>query len=130
MDAGRGALTGTGMLLLGGIVFSSFSAEVLETSEFKFGVFLLQFAAFALAGGIAGYAVDDAPTPNGLVAAVGTLLVWIPIRAAIWWFSQQDSGIDLFSASGIATKEVAASFALACVVGPTAAVLGAGFTKN
>lgn len=129
-DAGRGALTGTGLLLLGGMVFSSFSAEVLETSEFKFGVFLLQLAAFALAGGIAGYAVDDAPVPNGFVAAVGTLLLWIPIRTGIWWIAQQDTGIDLFSASAIATSEVAASFALACLVGPIAAIIGAGFTKN
>ncbi len=48
--------------------------------------------------GIAGYAAArmalDTPLSNGIVAAVGAFLLWIPIRIAIWIL--RDSGQPLF----------------------------------
>lgn len=130
IDVGRGAGAGAGVLILGGIGFSFLQTEALETPEFRFGVFLLQIAAFATAGCIAGFAVSDAPASNGLLAALGTILVWVPVRAAIWFESQRDSGTKLFSDQGISLPLLAAACGLAVIVGIASAYIGAGIAES
>ena len=130
VDVGRGAGAGAGVLILGGIGFSFLESESLTTPEFRFGVFLLQIAAFATAGCIAGYAVNDAPASNGLVAALGTILMWVPVRAAIWYASQREAGVQLFSEQGISVPLLAAACGLAVVVGIASAYIGAGLAES
>lgn len=53
------------------------------------------FAVYALAGFIAARIAVDAPYTNGVLAAVGAFLLWIPIRILIW--AVRDSGQHLIS---------------------------------
>ena len=52
------------------------------------------FAVYAAAGFVAGRIAVDAPYSNGIVAAIGALLLWLPIRALIW--TVRDSNQHLF----------------------------------
>ena len=55
------------------------------------------FVVYVLAGLVAARAAVDAPLSNGIVAAVGAFLLWIPIRILIW--AIRDNGDGLFSGS-------------------------------
>jgi hypothetical protein len=53
------------------------------------------FAVYVIAGFAAARAAVDAPLSNGIVAAVGAFVLWIPIRILIW--AIRDNGDGLFS---------------------------------
>ena len=61
-----------------------------------FGVAL--FAVYVVAGVVAGRAALDAPYSNGIVAAVGAFVLWIPIRILIW--AIRDASQGMFSGDG------------------------------
>lgn len=52
------------------------------------------FAVYAISGWVAARIASDAPSSNGIVAAIGALLLWLPIRALIW--AVRDSDQQLF----------------------------------
>jgi hypothetical protein len=56
------------------------------------------FVVYVLAGLVAARAAPDAPLSNGIVAAVGAFLLWIPIRILIW--AIRDNAQGLFSGPG------------------------------
>ncbi|MGB2758246.1 MAG: hypothetical protein WBD02_11370 [Acidimicrobiia bacterium] len=126
IDVARGAGAGAGILILGGVGFGFLSSDILGTTDFRFYVFLLQLAAFFLAGYTAGYAVDDAPASNGMVAALGTIAVWVPVRALLWHMNQRSEGVKLFSDQAISVPLLIAACGLAVIVGIAAAYIGAG----
>ncbi len=52
------------------------------------------FAVYAITGFVAARIANDAPYSNGIVAAVGALVLWLPIRTLIW--AIRDSSQALF----------------------------------
>ena len=56
------------------------------------------FVVYVLAGLVAAKAAPDAPLSNGIVAAVGAFVLWVPIRILIW--AIRDNGQGLFSGPG------------------------------
>ena len=52
------------------------------------------FAVYAIAGFVAARIATDAPYSNGIVAAIGALALWLPIRTVIW--AIRDSSQSLF----------------------------------
>lgn len=55
---------------------------------------LALFVIYAIAGYAAARIAVDTPLSNGIVAAAGAFVLWIPIRIAIWIL--RDSGQPLF----------------------------------
>ncbi len=55
------------------------------------------FAVYVIAGFVAAKIAIDAPYSNGIVAAVGALVLWVPIRTLIW--ALRDSGQQLVGGS-------------------------------
>jgi len=53
------------------------------------------FVVYVVAGMVAARAAVDAPLSNGILAAVGAFLLWIPIRILIW--AIRDASQGLFS---------------------------------
>ena len=51
------------------------------------------FVVYVLAGLVAARAAVDAPLSNGIVAAVGAFLLWIPIRILIWAIRDASQGL-------------------------------------
>jgi hypothetical protein len=56
---------------------------------------LLLLAVYLIAGYVGGREAQDAPYSNGMVAAIGAFVLWIPIRIVIW--ALRDSGQGLFT---------------------------------
>lgn len=54
---------------------------------------LVILVAYALAGMSAGRLVRDAPLSNGAVAALGALVLWLPIRVLIWAIRHDEHGL-------------------------------------
>ncbi len=53
------------------------------------------FAVYGIAGFLAARIALDAPYSNGIVAAIGAFVLWIPIRILIW--AVRDSNQHLFT---------------------------------
>jgi hypothetical protein len=51
------------------------------------------FVVYAVAGAIAARTATSAPLSNGIVAAVGAFLLWIPIRILIWAVRDASQGL-------------------------------------
>jgi len=51
------------------------------------------FAVYIAAGLVAARAAPDAPLSNGIVAAIGAFLLWIPIRILIWAIRDASQGL-------------------------------------
>jgi hypothetical protein len=51
------------------------------------------FAVYVIAGMVAARAAAEAPLSNGIVAAVGAFLLWIPIRILIWAIRDASQGL-------------------------------------
>jgi hypothetical protein len=58
---------------------------------------LALFAAYIVAGVVAGRRAPDAPLSNGLLAGTGAFLLWLPLRVLIWVARGESQG--LFSGS-------------------------------
>lgn len=51
------------------------------------------FVVYVIAGFVAARSAPDAPLSNGIVAAVGAFLLWIPIRILIWAIRHNGQGL-------------------------------------
>jgi uncharacterized membrane protein YhaH (DUF805 family) len=49
--------------------------------------------AYVVAGGIAARRAPDAPLSNGLLAGIGSLLLWLPLRVLIWVARSESQGL-------------------------------------
>lgn len=58
---------------------------------------LALFAAYVVAGVVTGRRTPDAPLSNGLLAGVGAVVLWLPLRVLIWLVRSESQG--LFSGS-------------------------------
>jgi hypothetical protein len=54
---------------------------------------LALFAAYVIAGVVAGRRTPDAPLSNGLLAGVGAFLLWLPLRVLIWVARGESQGL-------------------------------------
>lgn len=50
-------------------------------------------AVYLIAGYVGGREADEAPYSNGMVAAIGAFLLWIPIRIVIWALRDTSQGL-------------------------------------
>ena len=51
------------------------------------------FAAYVVAGVVAGRRTPDAPLSNGLLAGVGAFVLWVPLRVLIWIVRDESQGL-------------------------------------
>jgi hypothetical protein len=56
-----------------------------------FGIALL--AAYVLAGAVAGHRAPQAPYTNGILAGIGALVLWLPLRVLIWVARSESQGL-------------------------------------
>ncbi len=56
---------------------------------FGFGLLL----AYVVAGGVAGHRAPGAPLTNGILAGLGVLVLWLPLRVLIWVVRSESQGL-------------------------------------
>lgn len=82
------------------------------------------FAVYGIAGFVAARIALDAPLSNSILAAIGALLLWLPIRALIWTVRDSDQhlfgGHDPVFTPGRLLGQVAFAAALGVIGGVVA----------
>lgn len=83
------------------------------------------FGAYVVAGVVAGRRTVDAPLSNGLLAAVGALVLWIPVRVAIWLVRSESQGLLTGSDPVFTAGQLLGQLVFAAVFGLIGGLLGA-----
>ena len=83
------------------------------------------FAVYVVTGFMAGRIAKEAPYSNGIVAAIGALLLWLPIRALIW--AIRDSEQQLFGGTDpvFTPGRILGQIVFAAALGAIGGVVGA-----
>lgn len=82
----RGALVGLAIVVPVTVLRVVLDREVtdFDNSGWIYPLFVLLLVGYFAAGWVAGRARPDAPYSHGALAGIGVLVLWIPIRIAIW----------------------------------------------
>jgi len=64
-----------------------------DNSGWVYPLFVLLLAGYFAAGWVAGRARPDAPYSHGALAGIGVLVLWIPVRIAIWAVREDGRGL-------------------------------------
>lgn len=90
-----GALVGLAVIAPVSVLLAILDNEVAEFEDSGWFVAftLLILVAYFLAGFRAGSLVPSAPLTNGMLAALCTVVVWVPIRIVVWFLRENDRGL-------------------------------------
>jgi hypothetical protein len=124
---GRGALAG--LLII--VPLTALRAVVnREVNSFDnsgwvplFGLAL--FAAYLIAGVVAGRRTLHAPLSNGLLAGVGAFLMWLPLRVLIWVARGESQGLFTGPGPVFTVTQLFGQVVFAAVFGLVGGVIGA-----
>jgi hypothetical protein len=83
------------------------------------------FAAYVLAGIVAGRRAPDSPLSNGLLAGIGALVLWIPLRVLIWLVRGESQGLFTGSDPVFTAGQLFGSVLFAAVFGLVGGLVGA-----
>jgi hypothetical protein len=93
---GRGAVVGLCILAGVSIVDAILDHHITDypNSGWRALLFVVILAGYVIAGWTAGRFVPDGGLTNGALAAMGSVVLWLPLRVAIWLV--RDTGAALF----------------------------------
>jgi hypothetical protein len=83
------------------------------------------FGAYVVAGVLAGRRTPDAPLSNGLLAGVGALLLWLPLRVLIWLVRSESQGLFTGSDPVFTAGQLLGQLVFASLFGLIGGVIGA-----
>jgi hypothetical protein len=83
------------------------------------------FAAYVIAGLVAGRRAPDSPLSNGLLAGVGALVLWIPLRVIIWAARGEAQGLFTGPDPVFTAGQLFGSVLFAAVFGLVGGLIGA-----
>ncbi len=86
---------------------------------------LALFAAYVVAGAVAGRRGEDAPMSNGLLAGVGAVVLWLPLRVLIWAIRNESQGLFSGSDPVFTLGQLFGQVLFAAVFGLIGGILGA-----
>jgi hypothetical protein len=64
-----------------------------DDSGWIYPLFVGVLVAYAISGFLAGRATPFAPLTNGVLAGVGSFVLWVPVRILIWLVRDEDKGL-------------------------------------
>jgi hypothetical protein len=73
--------------------------------------------AYVVAGALAARGAPDAPLSNAIVAAMGALVGWLPLRALLWWIRGEARGLVTGRDAALAPTALASQLLLAAALG-------------
>ena len=83
------------------------------------------FAVYGIAGYCAARMAVDAPYSNGIVAAIGAFVLWIPIRIAIWAVRDSDQQLLAGTAPVFTPARILGQVVFAAALGAIGGVIAA-----
>jgi hypothetical protein len=123
----RGALVGLAVIVPVTILRVVLDRELsnFDDSGWVYPLFVLILAGFFMAGWVAGRARPTVPLTHGALAGAGSLVVWIPIRIAIWAIREDGRGLFSGPKAALAPGQVCGDLVIAAALGMLGAWLGA-----
>lgn len=91
----NGALAGLFVLLPVSVAnaLADHNVDDWDDSAFQAVLVVGIFAGYFVAGGVAGRLAPGAPLANGILAGIGSVVCWLPVRVAIWLVRSDDRGL-------------------------------------
>ena len=91
----RGSLLGLAVIVPTTVLRVVLDRELadFDNSGWIYPLFVMILVGYGLAGWIAGGADSPAPLMHGTLAGIGVLVLWIPIRIAIWIVREDGRGL-------------------------------------
>ncbi len=123
----RGAAAGLAVIVPVTIVRAILDRDVTDfnNSGWVYPLFLLILAAYALAGWVAGRGAPQAPLTHGSLAALGSVVLWIPIRVVIWAVREQGRGLVAGDRAALPPGQVFGALVISVGLGMLGGILGA-----
>ncbi|MGZ4736690.1 MAG: hypothetical protein ACXV8R_13860 [Acidimicrobiia bacterium] len=90
---------------------------------------LALFGAYVVAGIVTGRRTPDAPLSNGLLAGVGALALWLPLRVLIWVVRSESQWLFSGSDPVFTAGQIFGQVLFAAVFGLIGGVIGARMTR-
>jgi hypothetical protein len=88
------------------------------------------FGAYVVAGVIAGRRTPETPLSNGLLAGVGALALWLPLRILIWVARGESQGLFSGSDPVFTATQLFGQVIFAAVFGLVGGLIGARMTRT
>ena len=123
----RGALAGLVVIVPVTVARAIASHGVADFDHSGWAVLFFFFilGAYGIAGWVAGTSAPDAPLTNGALAALGAILLWLPLRIVIWVIRRDHHGLFTGSQPAITLGELFGAFVLGAAVGIIGALIAA-----
>ena len=124
---GRGALAGLLLIVPLTALRALVDREVhdFDSSSWVPLFALALFGAYVVAGVVAGRRAVDAPMSNGLLAGVGALVLWLPVRVVIWLVRSESQGLFTGSDPVFTAGQLFGQVLFAAAFGLVGGLLGA-----
>ena len=87
------------------------------------------FLAYVLAGAVAGRRSPDAPLTNGLLAGIGALALWLPLRVLIWVARGESQGLFTGSDPVFTATQLFGQVIFAALFGVIGGLIGARMAR-
>jgi hypothetical protein len=100
-----------------------------DDSGWIYPLFVLILVGYLVAGWVAGRTRPGAPLTHGILAGIGVIVLWIPIRVVIWLVREDGRGLFRGKEAALAPGALFTAFVLAAGLGAAGAALGA-YTAN
>lgn len=128
----RGALVGLAVIVPVTVLRVVLDREVadFDDSGWIYPLFVLILVAYFLAGWIAGRARPDAPLTHGILAGLGVLVAWIPIRILIWAVREDDRALFSGDDAALRPGQVFGALVIAAALGMLGGFLGERFLRH
>jgi hypothetical protein len=123
----RGALAGLVLIVPVTIAraLASHGTSDFDHSGWAVLFFFFILGAYGVSGWVAGAAAPDAPLTNGALAALGAILLWLPLRVVVWLIRRDHHGLFTGAQPAITLGELFGAFVLGAAVGIVGALVAA-----
>ena len=123
----RGAIAGLVVIVPVTVLRALVSHRVhdFDHSAWAAPFFFAILVAYAVAGWVAGRSTPGAPLSNGALAGLGSVVLWLPLRIAIWAIRDDHRGLFTGAHPTMTVAQVFGALVLAAAFGILGALLAA-----
>jgi hypothetical protein len=123
----RGAAAGLSVIVPVTIVRAILDRDVTDFSNsgWVYPLSILIVAAYVLAGWVAGRGAPATPLTCGALAALGSVVLWIPIRIVIWVVREQGRGLVSGDRAALPPGQVVGALVISVGLGLLGGFVGA-----
>jgi hypothetical protein len=123
----RGALAILAVVVPASVVRAVLDHEMtnFDDSGWVYVLFVVVLVGYTFGGYVAGRAAPDLPFTHGILAGLGAIVLWIPVRVVVWAIREGDRGLFSGPRAALAPGQLFGALLLATAFASLGAWLGA-----